>query len=130
METNLQIILIVGTLGLIVFIVNKVRKRALELRYTLLWLFASGVLFLLACFPGIVDALSGLLHIQESVNTIFLLTIFFMILIILSLTSALSKKTGSINTLTQEVGLMKLEIKNLLLKQKESDEDDQTQEVS
>lgn len=130
MEMNLQIILITGTIGLILFIVYKVKKRMLELRYSLLWLFAGAILFLLACFPGIVDTLSRLLHIQESVNTIFLLTVFFLILIILSLTGALSGKTVSMNILAQELGLLKMKVENLSSKKEESEEKKEKQEAS
>lgn len=119
MERYLQIILVIGTLGITFYIINKVRLGVLELRYTLWWLFTSASLFVLAVFPGIVDALSDLLHIRESVNTVFLLFHFFMMMIIFSLTKVLSKKSKNVTALAQEIGLLKLEIQRNLCREQD-----------
>lgn len=110
MELLLQIILIIGTCMFFVYIINMVRLRKLELKYTLLWLFTSVSFIIMAIFPGIIVWIADLLHIKEPVNALFLITLFFLILIIFSLTVAIAVKSRSITTLTQEIGIIKLQI--------------------
>lgn len=93
-----------------VYIINMVRLRKLELKYTLLWLFTSVSFIIMAIFPGIIVWIADLLHIKEPVNALFLITLFFLILIIFSLTVAIAVKSRSITTLTQEIGIIKLQI--------------------
>ena len=110
MELLLQTILIAGTSTFFVYIINMVRLRRLELKYTLLWLFTSMSFIIMAIFPGIIIWIADLLHIKEPVNALFLITLFFLILIIFSLTVAIAVKSRSITTLTQEIGIIKLQI--------------------
>ena len=110
MELLLQIILIIGTSAFFVYIVNMVRLRKLELKYTLLWLFTSVCFIVMAVFPWIIKQIAEILSIKEPVNALFLITLFFLILIIFSLTVAIATKSRSITALTQEMGIMKLQI--------------------
>ncbi|MHB1485137.1 MAG: DUF2304 domain-containing protein [Saccharofermentanales bacterium] len=113
METFLQIALIAGTIVFFVYIVDMIRLRKLELRYTLLWLFTSVSFIFMAIFPGIIKWVAEILSIKEPVNALFLITLFFLIMIIFSLTVAIAAKSRSIIVLTQEIGMMKFEISKL-----------------
>ena len=53
MEVRIQILLIVVTVGLLVFIIELVRRRHLQERYALLWLLAAIVLVVLAIFRNL-----------------------------------------------------------------------------
>ena len=113
METLLQIILIAGTFIFCGYIIDMVRLRKLELKYTLLWLFTSVSFIVMAIFPVIINWVAEILSIKERVNALFLITLFFLIMIIFSLTVAIADKSKSITSLTQEIGMIKFEISKL-----------------
>jgi hypothetical protein len=113
MDTRLQIILISASVMFLVFVVIMIRNRKIELKYTLAWLLAGVSFLLLAVFPDILVWISSVLNIKEPVNTLFLSIIFFMLLIIFTLTLALSRNANRVKTLTQEIGIIKMELEKL-----------------
>jgi hypothetical protein len=113
MNSRLQVIMITASLAFLIYIIFMVRKRRVELKYTLAWLFAGFFLLTSAVFPGLLGLISGLLNIVEPVNTLFLLVIFFLMLILFTLTIALSRSSSRVKTLTQEIGIIKLELEKL-----------------
>ena len=106
---TLQIILIVASVLFLAFIINLVRTRKLSLQYALVWLLMGLFLTLIAIFPGILFGITDLLTIKEPVNTIFLITIFFLLIILLSFTISISKHNERIKKLTQELAILKEE---------------------
>jgi hypothetical protein len=113
MNFVLQIILIIASSGLFIYIFNMVRIKRLELRYALTWILTSFSFIILSVFPKVLKFVSGVLHIKEPVNTLFLSIIFFLIIIIFTLTLALSRNANRVKTLIQEVGIIKLELEKL-----------------
>lgn len=114
MNTTLHIILIISSIIFFIFIFNMVRMKKLQLKYALTWIAASFSFIIFACFPSVITLLSKLLHIQEPVNALFLLILFFLIIIVFILTLALSRNAERIKTLTQEIGILRLEKQNFL----------------
>ncbi|NLV35935.1 MAG: DUF2304 domain-containing protein [Clostridiaceae bacterium] len=116
MNKELQIIMIISSLLFLCYIILMLRNKKIELKFTLSWLL-TGICFLLfAIFPDLLRLLSNLLHIVEPVNTLFLFIIFLMVLIIFTLTIALSRNARRVKTLTQEIGIIKLELDKLSAK--------------
>lgn len=113
MNRTLQIILILASTAFFAYIFNMVRIKRLELRYALTWILTSVSFIILSVFPGALKAVSKLLHIKEPVNTLFLSIIFFLIVIVFTLTLALSRNANRVKTLVQEMGILKLEIEKL-----------------
>ncbi len=113
MNTRLQIIMISASLLFLIYIILMLRNKKIELKYTLAWLLAGLSLLIVAIFPSVLRTLSDLLNIVEPVNTLFLCIIFFMLLIIFTLTIALSRNASRVKTLTQEIGILKLELRKL-----------------
>jgi len=113
MNSVLQIILIIASSALFIYIFNMVRVKRLELRYALTWILTSFSFIILSVFPKVLKFVSNVLHIKEPVNTLFLSIIFFLIVIIFTLTLALSRNANRVKTLIQEVGIIKLELEKL-----------------
>ena len=113
MNSRLQIIMIIASLLFLCYISLMLHNKKIELKYTLAWLLAGICLLATAIFPGLLRLISNLLNIVEPVNTLFLSIIFFMLLIIFTLTIALSRNANRVKTLTQEIGIIKMEIKKL-----------------
>ena len=110
MTIKLQVILgIILFLALLV-ILNMVRRRALELKYVLVWI-VSDILLLLVCFiPNAMTNLAKFLGIYSPVNMIFFLGFVFSMIIIFSLTVALSRLTERTRKLAQSIALEKYKI--------------------
>jgi len=113
MNIRLQIILILASTFFLCFVIVMVRNKKIELKYTLTWLLAGFTFTILALFPDVLKLISKLLNILEPVNTLFLSIIFFMMLIVFTLTIALSRNANRVKTLTQEIGILKMELEKI-----------------
>lgn len=96
---------------IILFILLK--KKRLTLRYTLLWLFCGLVLLLLSLFPGLLKWVTAVLGFQVQSNALFAILFFFVLLILMSLTSIISKQNEYIKRLVQHTALLEKRIRVL-----------------
>lgn len=93
-------------LGLIfIVIVNMVRKRELELKYVLAWIFCDVALFVMVFVPGLMERIASLLGIYSPMNMVFFLGFLFSLIIIFSLTVALSRVTAKMRRIAQVLAL-------------------------
>ncbi|MBB6630911.1 DUF2304 domain-containing protein [Clostridium algidicarnis] len=113
MNYQLQIILTLVSIGFFIFIYKMITNYKMDLRHSLVWVLSSLVFILMSIFPGILTSISRLLHIEEPVNTIFLLVIFFLLVVTFTLTLTISKRSSSIKDLVQEVAILKLKVEEL-----------------
>lgn len=111
--SNLQVILIVLSLLLLLLFISRVKLYKLELRYTILWIFVIFINLSLAFNPYILTIISSLLYIETPVNTLFLFGILACLIILYSLTTTISQFSTKIKQMSQEIGLLKNEIKNI-----------------
>ena len=103
---KLQIILGVLILLSLIFIINMVRKRALELKYALSWLILLVGVGIIDCIPQSMTFLARALGIYDPVNMIFFIGFIFSILIIFVLTVALSRMSARVRKMAQIVAMM------------------------
>jgi len=113
MNKGLQIILFTFSLAFFLLIINMIRTRKFELRYALTWIFTSMSFIILSVFPDLIKIVSKILYIKEPVNTLFLFGIFFLLMIIFTLTVSFSSTVWKIKTLTQEIGILRMRIEEL-----------------
>lgn len=113
MDITLQIILIVLAIIFVGFILTVTKKKQLSYRYTLLWLFFSFVIVLIAIFPQIIMSIAKFIHIETPVNALFLIAIGAMILIIFFMTIGYSKHSEKITKLVQTNALLEKRIREL-----------------
>lgn len=112
MTTSLRISLACGVILYLAFFLIMLKKKKLNLRYTLLWLGLSCLLIVLDLFPQIVSWIADFIGVQTPVNAIFLFFIFFILLILISLTSIVSQQHQQIKTLVQKLALLERSIEN------------------
>lgn len=110
---NLQIMLIILNLGLLFFLINNIRKYKLELRYTLLWILLNLISLIVAIFPKILFIIANNIFIETPVNALYLITFILIFVIMYNFTVNISKLFNQNKKLTQEIGLLKEEIKEL-----------------
>lgn len=95
------IILLIGLAA----ILNMVRKRSLELKYVLVWIVCDIVLLIIIIRPSLMDSIAKILGIQSPMNMIFFVGFLLSIVIIFSLTVALSRMNNRLRKLAQMMAL-------------------------
>ncbi len=113
MNKILQGILILSSTLFFTYIFNMVRVKKLELKYALVWILTSFSFVILALYPHILRVFSDILHIIEPVNTVFLCIIFFLLAIVFTLTLSISRNANRVKTLTQEMGIIRMELEEM-----------------
>ncbi len=111
MNFRLQVIIAIIILVALGFIINMIRKKALELRYALAWLVVGIGVLILDIFPVLMTRLAAMLGIYSPMNMLFFLGFCFSLVIIFILTVAVSRMSIRIKDLTQELALHERENK-------------------
>ena len=104
MTLKAQVLCIVLIIALIA-IVNMVRKRSLELKYVLVWICADIILFIFTLFPSTMGHVAAFFGIYSPVNMIFFMGFVLSLVIIFTLTVALSRVTARVRKLAQMIAL-------------------------
>ena len=113
MTIKLQIVIGLAILVVFLILVNMIRRRSLELKYALSWFLVLCALFAFDCAPRLLIVVSEFLGIYAPVNMIFFLGVCFSLVIIFSLTVALSRMSNSVRTLDQMVALNEKRLQEL-----------------
>ena len=113
MTVKLQIVIGIAILIVFAILVNMIRRLSLELKYALSWMAVLCALLLFDCVPKLLIVVSDFLGIYAPVNMIFFLGFCFSLVIIFSLTVALSRMSNSIRTLDQMVALNEKRLQEL-----------------
>ena len=106
MTTRFQMILIVGIVLILIYILNMIRKRKLELKYSLVWLIVMIMLLVIACVPETLTKAAKSLGIYSPVNMIFFLGFVFSLIIIFVLTVTVSRLSARIRRLAQILAML------------------------
>ena len=110
---NMRTQILVVALIFLAVILQQVRKQKLGLRYALLWILLSVSILVMGCFPQLITVVSRLCGIQTPVNMLFFIGICFLLVIIFSLSTALSRNSEKLKRLTQEMGLLEERLRNI-----------------
>ena len=108
-----QIFLILGVLFYISVLVGLVIRKKINVRYSILWFSAAGIMLILAIFPQIVGTLANLVGIAAPVNLLFVIQGLFVLLIVIYLTSIVSWLTNRLYRLTQAHALLEKKVRDL-----------------
>ena len=105
------------------------RKKRLNLKYTLLWLFSGVFMLILAICPQIVSAFSRLVGIQLPVNAVFAVAFFCVLMILMSLTVIVSRLNEQVKQLTQHFALLEKRVRDAEHRQAAAETQDQTDQT-
>lgn len=111
--SHLRVTLIIVVVSYFLVILYFLKQKALNLKYTLLWLVAGGVMGILVVVPELLTRLIRIFGIQDNMNGLFIIAIGFIIMILLSLTSIASRQNRKIRTLTQELAILDKRVREL-----------------
>ena len=113
MSITLRIFILIGIIFYFVLIFHFLRKKELALKYTLLWMAAGVIMLFFDLFPTLLTFMVHLFGIELPVNVIFAICIFFLIILLMYITSIVSKQTERIRTLTQYTATLEKRIRQL-----------------
>jgi hypothetical protein len=113
MELRLQIVAIAGAVGLLLFVLELVRRRALMERYALLWLLASFVILGLAIWDEALGLLARQLGILSAPNALFFVAIAFILVLLLHFSAAMSRLTDQSKVLAQRHAMLEERLREL-----------------
>jgi len=110
---TLRVTLIVAVICYFIMILYFLKQKALNLKYTLLWIVAGVVMGILVIVPELLVFIIHIFGIQDNMNGLFIFAIGFIIMILLSLTSIASRQNRKIRTLTQELSILDKRVREL-----------------
>lgn len=110
---RLRIVLAVVLLLYFCILVNLLRKKKLELKYSLLWIATGVVLVILDAFPRLLNSLCDIVGVASAVNGLFMALLGLSFCLIMSLTSIVSKQKSDIKKLIQNESLLESRIREL-----------------
>ena len=110
---TLRVTLIIAVICYFVIILYFLKQRALNLKYTLLWLLSGVVLGILVIYPELLSYIIHMLGIEDNMNGLFIIYIAFMLMIMMALTSIASRQNAKIRHLVQEIAIQDKRIREL-----------------
>jgi hypothetical protein len=113
MDARLQIVAILGAIGLLLFVLELVRRRALMERYALLWLLSSVVILALAVFDDALTVLARQLGIVSAPNALFFVAVAFILLLLLHFSAAMSRLSDQSKVLAQRQAILEQKLRQL-----------------
>ena len=112
-SAKLQIIMLLAVAVYFILLWYLLKKRSLNLKYTLLWIFSGFVMLLMSIFPNLLSWISEQIDIATPTNALFAMMFFCVIIILISLTAIVSKLNDKSKTLIQTVALLEKRIREL-----------------
>ncbi|HEY8939624.1 MAG TPA: DUF2304 domain-containing protein [Cellvibrio sp.] len=118
-QNRIQVFSIIGSTSLIIFILKLIKRKKLKEEYSLLWLGCAITFFLVSLFKPLLELFAQTLGIIYAPAALLLMLIIGAFFILIQFSVVISKLSESNKNLTQEIGILKAEIKNLEQKSKE-----------
>ncbi len=106
---RIQVLAVIGSLLLIAFIVELIRRRRLKEEFAILWLGMGIVFLVISLFRGLLEKFSLLIGIGYPPAALFLILIMGLMVILIHFSVAISGLKEANKKLAQEVGLLKKE---------------------
>jgi hypothetical protein len=106
MDGQLQVLAILVTAGLLLVLLELVRRRQLLERYALLWLFSATVLLGLSVFDGALGTIADAIGVAYAPNALFAIAFGFVLVLLLHFSLAVSRLTDQSKVLAQRLAIM------------------------
>jgi hypothetical protein len=106
MDLRIQLLAIVASAGLLLFVLELVRRKAFMERYALLWLLAAIVMLGLSIWKGALEQIAQLVGIAYPPNALFLIGFGFVLVLLLHFSLAVSRLSDQTKVLAQRLGLV------------------------
>ena len=122
---TLQVTLSIAVICYFIIILYYLKRKMLELKYTLVWLAAGLVMGIMIYFPELLVRFVRILGIESNMNGLYILCIAFMMMILMTLTSIVSRQQIKIRILIQELSILEKRVRELEDDSKEPEKDEE-----
>lgn len=112
-DLKLQIVLSIGMLVYFFVLIYFLKKKQLTTKYTLLWIFAGVLMFIMVLFPQILTFFAGLIGFDVPANMLFAIIFFCIFVLLIFLTSVVTKLNDRVTRLTQSLALLEKRVREL-----------------
>jgi hypothetical protein len=113
METRVQIVSIVAAVGLLLVVLEMVRRRRLLERYALLWLLSAIVILGLAIWRGALEQVARAVGIYSPPNALFFIALGFILILLLHFSAAVSRLADQSKVLAQRQAILEQRLRRL-----------------
>jgi len=110
----IKILAILGSGSVLFVVIELIRRGRLKERYSLLWLFAGGVLLVFSSSRYLLEYVARLLGVFYPPSLLFLLAFLFLLLITLHFSVVVSGLSEKNKQLAQEVALLRQELQEAM----------------
>jgi hypothetical protein len=104
--TRIVLVSLIGAIGLSLVVLELVRRRRLQERYSMLWLATCLMLIVLAVVPGLLDRISSTVGIAYPPNALFIAALAFVLLVLLNFSIAVSRLSEQTSRLAQRLAML------------------------
>ena len=111
--STLRISLVLIVIIYFALVLLLLKKRAISLKYTLLWLLAGFVMGIMVIWPQTLVMSIRIIGIEDNMNGLFVISIGFLIAIAMALTSIVSRQTEKIRSLVQTIAMLEKRVREL-----------------
>jgi hypothetical protein len=108
-DPKTRIIAIAGSIALLFFIVELVRRRRLKEEYSVLWTLTALTLLVMAVLPGLLTFFTKAVGAVLASSALFFIALIFVMLMLLHFSVRISNLERNLTALVQELGLMTVE---------------------
>lgn len=110
---RLNFMAVIGSIILLLVIIEFVRRKYLRERYALIWILTGSLFLLLSLQPDLLQGLTKLMGFAVPANALFFFGLLFLILIVLGLSVITSRLAEKNKILTQDVVLLKKRVEEI-----------------
>lgn len=110
MSLRLQLGIIFIMLVVAGSIVHFLRRKSIDFRYALAWLFVDVVIIILAIFPRAMVWLSQILGVASPVNMALFVGLCLSLVVIFSLSMSVSRLADKVRKLSQEIAIIRKDV--------------------
>lgn len=111
MTVTLQIVLILCSIVTFMLVIHSIRKSQMNIADAIIWILGSIFLIIISFFSDIMDFLAIKLGFQSTVNFVFVFFIFFLLVMVFSLTTKISILNEKVKNLNHAIALKNKEEK-------------------
>ena len=104
--TRVTLVSLIVSIALLLFVLELVRRRRLQERYSVLWLATGLTLLILAAWPALLERISTALGIASPPNALFVVALGFFLAVMLHFSLVISRLSEHTSRLAQRLALL------------------------
>jgi len=106
----IQIFVFLVSLGLLIFILELVRRGKLKERFALLWLFSAIVLIIFSIWGNLLEIIARVIGIYYAPSVLLPIIIFFVVILFMYFSVIVSRQSEQLKVLAQKIALIEEEL--------------------